>query len=123
MIKTKAACAIAEIDRVSFNQWVSDGVYPVAPKTRSKMARKFNAADLQRLILFGRLLRIGLKPKTAGSLTAQYGEGLDGGASVVEIDPAGERREIIRCSLPALPKALFMDAALKQLHTKAEKKS
>jgi hypothetical protein len=72
-IRARSALAmrIARVDRITFNQAVSDGHYRCAPRVQAGSTRVFSEDDLIALFWFGRLLDIGLPPRIAGHLACK----------------------------------------------------
>lgn len=63
---THAACKIATMDRLRFNQHVHAGHYPCAPETIAGRTRAFDVDDIIALFFFARLLDSGQRPEFAG---------------------------------------------------------
>lgn len=69
--KTKLACQIARVDRAKFNDAVANNLYECAPPTSRGSTRIFDVVDMLALMVFGRLLEIGLSAKDAGYLACR----------------------------------------------------
>ena len=65
------AVKLAGLDRMQFNDYVADGLYPCAPVTEKGRTRTFGEDDLVTLVIFARLLTQGHKPRTAGQLACR----------------------------------------------------
>ncbi|TWB19213.1 hypothetical protein [Nitrospirillum bahiense] len=70
-IRAALACRIAGLDRVKFNDAVSNGSYPCAPHTMKGSARLFHEEDLLPLYFFARLTDLGLPASVAGPMSCQ----------------------------------------------------
>jgi hypothetical protein len=67
-LTTVAACRVAHLDRQRFNEYVSTGDYPCAPRTVPGRSRLFDPDDMLALCLFKRLMDDGLSPGKAGQI-------------------------------------------------------
>lgn len=65
-VRTGTAVKIAGIDRDRFNEAVSAGRYPCAPKTQAGSARVFDTDDMVALVIYGHALKMGFDLTTAG---------------------------------------------------------
>ena len=69
--RSKAACRIAEVDRLQHNDAIAKGNYPCAPETVRGASRLYDLIDLIALFVFGREIRRRQQPSLAGELACQ----------------------------------------------------
>ena len=74
--RTKAACRIAMIDPQRFNEDVSAGEYPCAPKTKSGVSRVFDEKDIAGLLVYGHLMRVYEPARYVKKIAAMYACGI-----------------------------------------------
>lgn len=67
-LSTAAACRVARIDRVHFNEAIASGAFGCAPATTPGRTRYFDPDDIIALYLFRELIEDGLKRDTAGRI-------------------------------------------------------
>ena len=65
--RAAAACRVARIDRIQFNNAVQSGHYPHAPTEKVGNTRVFDVDDMIALFIYGRLVYRGFTPALAGS--------------------------------------------------------
>lgn len=70
-LTTKAACAVARIDRDRFNEHVAAGSFDCAPRTIPGRSRLFDPNDMIALWLFRELMDDGFDAKRAGSIACE----------------------------------------------------
>jgi hypothetical protein len=70
-IRSNIAMRVVNLDRLKFNQAVSDEYYPCAPMTVAGSVRLFEEGDLVTLYVFARLLELGVLPRHAGQLACE----------------------------------------------------
>jgi hypothetical protein len=70
-VRAALACRIVNLDRLKFNEAVSNGIYTCAPATRAGSARIFTEAELLPLFFFARLTEFGISASKAGHLACE----------------------------------------------------
>jgi hypothetical protein len=64
--KIGLACSIANIDPDRLNEWIAAGDYPCAPATVPGRARVFKDREIVGLLIFKRLMALGMSAAGAG---------------------------------------------------------
>lgn len=67
-VRSAMAMDVVGLDRLRFNEAVTDGFYSCAPETQRGKVRLFGEADLVNLFIFARLLKVGLTSRRAGEI-------------------------------------------------------
>jgi len=76
-IGTALAAQIARLDRQRLNEAIAAGFLPCFPETRPGVTRAFGEKDVMALIIYARLLGLGVPPSKAGPFACQARDHID----------------------------------------------